>query len=134
MSRHNRVNGMNTFREYVTAFGRPAASNPASRTFAADEHRSTRSSPRACNNTVASSTFNVAPSRARRNTRRIADADGAASCADAPDGGAAGTPGMGSIVGRPDSSPEWVTQRSCAIDDGPCHPDSASGGDRYPRG
>src|SRR6478672_4467906 len=65
---------MNTLREYVTALGRPAASNPASRTFAADEHRSARSSPRACSRTVASSTFRVAPSRARRSTRRIDEA------------------------------------------------------------
>nr|EJI95000.1 hypothetical protein JVH1_7583 [Rhodococcus sp. JVH1] len=41
---------------------------------------------------------------------------------------------MGSIVGRPDSSPEWVTQRSCAIDDDHCHPDSRERADRYPRG
>src|SRR6478752_2223362 len=64
---------MNTLREYVTALGLPAASNPASRTFAADEHRSARSSPRACSRVVASSTFRVAPSRARRSTRRITD-------------------------------------------------------------
>src|SRR6476620_10432680 len=67
---------MNTLREYVTALGLPAASNPASRTFAADEHRSARSSPRACSRVVASSTFRVAPSRARRSTRRIAEAAG----------------------------------------------------------
>ncbi|QIP41638.1 hypothetical protein G9444_4394 [Rhodococcus erythropolis] len=97
---------MKTFREYVTVFGRPAASRPASRTLAAEEHRSVRSVPRACSSVAASSTFRVAPSRARRRTRRIADADGPGDGLDEAD---AEIPGIGSMVGLPESSPVRFT-------------------------
>src|SRR5438067_9283814 len=67
---------MKTLREYVTTPGRPASTSPASRTRAADVHRSTRSSPRAASRTVASVTSRATPSRARRRARRMAFEDG----------------------------------------------------------
>ncbi|SKT24122.1 Uncharacterised protein [Mycobacteroides abscessus subsp. abscessus] len=73
---------MNTLREYEigkrpAAPRRPPDSRPASRTRAALAIKSARSSPRAVSASAASSTFNVTPSRARRNTRRSAVDDAA---------------------------------------------------------
>ena len=61
---------MNTFGEYVTTPGRPAATRPASRTRAATATNRSRSGPEAANNTAASATSNAAPRSARANARR----------------------------------------------------------------
>lgn len=70
--------------------GRPAAASPASRTRAADAHRSSRSEPRACRAISASTASSATPSRARRSTRRTALALG-------------GGLGAGSLTGAGDS-------------------------------
>src|SRR5580700_2160637 len=54
-------------------FGRPTASRPASRVRLAYSRSLSRSSPRACSRTVASSRSSGLPSRARASVRRMAE-------------------------------------------------------------